>query len=142
MKPLHDVPKGMTSEEEYNNLIGRSERFLLSAERNLQDDYIDVGAFSVNQSLELYLKALLLKNAGDFPHTHDLKVLLHNLASVLTEVSKDKVERLISEKSLILSMIQDAYITSRYFFTSLTSEDLDKLISEVREIQEGLSDVC
>lgn len=142
MKPFHDVPKGMTSEEEYNNLMGRSERFLLSAERNLQDDYVDVGAFSVNQSLELYLKALLLKNAGDFPHTHDLKILLHNLASVLPEVSKDKVERLISEKSLILSMIQDTYITSRYFFTSLTSEDLDKLISEVREIREGLSDVC
>ena len=83
MKPFHDVPKGMTSEEEYNNLIGRSERFLLSAERNLQDDYIDVGAFSVNQSLELYLKALLLKKAGDFPHTHDLKILLHNLTIFL-----------------------------------------------------------
>ena len=132
----------MTSDEEYQNMMQKSERFLLNAERNLDDDFVDIGAFSANQALELFLMAQLLEKLGDFPHTHDLKLLMRNLAGALNGKKQKKVEDLLSEKSLILSTIQDAYIMSRYFFTSLTREDLETMIREVRDIEQGLSDVC
>ena len=61
-------------------MIEKSRRFLLNAERNIDEGFIDIGAFSVNLSLEIYLKTLLLKESGDYPHTHDIKILLRNLA--------------------------------------------------------------
>jgi HEPN domain. len=59
----------MTASDEFNSMIEKSRRFLLNAERNMDEGFIDIGAFSVNQSLEIYLKALLLKESGDYsPH--------------------------------------------------------------------------
>ena len=105
----------MTASDEFNSMIEKSRRFLLNAERNINEGFIDIGAFSVNLSLEIYLKALLLKESGDFPHTHDIKILLRNLADLSNVDVKKKIELLLKEKGLVLSLIQDAYFTSRYF---------------------------
>lgn len=125
----------MTANEEYNNMMEKSRRFLLNAERNLEDGFIDIGAFSANQSLELYLKALMLKELGDYPHTHDLKNLLRNLLEVSNQSVKKKIDQLLKEKSLILSLIQDAYLTARYFSISYSADDLKEMISSIKEIK-------
>ncbi len=129
----------MTSEEEYNNMLEGSRRFLISAERNLQEGFIDVGAFSANQSLELFLKAMLLKELGDFPHIHDLKVLLQNLAELASGAKKEKIMLLLKEKSIMLSTIQDSCIMSRYFNTTYSEEDLRSIIQFINQIKEDLS---
>jgi HEPN domain-containing protein len=126
----------MTADEEYKRMIERSRQFLLNAERNLDEGFIDIGAFSANQSLELYLKALMLKEMGDYPHIHDLKTLLRNLSTVSDQDVKEKIELCLKEKSLILSLIQDAYLTSRYFFTSYSADDLREMISTIKDIEE------
>lgn len=125
----------MTANEEFNNMMEKSRRFLLNAERNLEDGFIDIGAFSANQSLELYLKALMLKELGDYPHTHDLKNLLRNLLEVSNQSVKKKIDQLLKEKSLILSLIQDAYLTARYFSISYSADDLKEMISSIKEIK-------
>lgn len=117
-------------------MIERSRQFLLNAERNLDEGFIDIGAFSANQSLKLYLKALMLKEMGDYPHIHDLKTLLRNLSTVSDQNVKEKIELFLKEKSLILSLIQDAYLTSRYFFTSYSADDLREMISTIKDIEE------
>ena len=126
----------MTADEEYKRMIERSRQFLLNAERNLDEGFVDIGAFSANQSLKLYLKALMLKEMGDYPHIHDLKTLLRNLSTVSDQDVKKKIELCLKEKSLILSLIQDAYLTSRYFFTSYSADDLREMISTIKDIEE------
>jgi HEPN domain-containing protein len=126
----------MTADEEYKRMIERSRQFLLNAERNLDGGFIDIGAFSANQSLKLYLKALMFKEMGDYPHIHDLKTLLRNLSTVSDQDVKKKIELCLKEKSLILSLIQDAYLTSRYFFTSYSADDLREMISTIKDIEE------
>ena len=126
----------MTASDESNSMIEKSRRFLLNAERNMDEGFIDVGAFNANQSLELYLKALLLKESGDYPHTFDLKNLLRNLVDLSNVDVKKKIELFLNEKSLVLSLLQDAYLTSRYFSTSYSSDDLNEMISVVKHIKE------
>ena len=126
----------MTASDEFNSMIEKSRRFLLNAERNMDEGFIDIGAFSVNQSLEIYLKALLLKESGDCPHTHDIKILLRNLADLSNLDVKENIELFLKEKSLVLSLIQDAYLTLRYFSTSYSSDDLNEMISVIKHIKE------
>lgn len=128
--------------DDFTNLLERSKRFLLSAEKNLNDKYVDIGIFSVNQSIDLFLKALLLKNAGDYSHSHDLKMQMRELASVLPSEVKSKVDTILVKNSLTLSVIQDSYITARYFYTSLSSEDLMNIIEAVKTIQSELLEYC
>ena len=131
----------MTADREYQNMIDRSERFLKSAEWNLNEGFIDISAFSVNQSLELLIKALLLRKLGDFPHTHDIKTLLRTLVETVDSDNSKKISRFLAEKSLEINVIQDAYITSRYFFTSISMEDLKNLVNVVKEFREEFINV-
>ena len=126
----------MTASDEFDSMIEKSRRFLLNAERNMDEGFIDIGAFSANQSLEIYLKALLLNESGDYPHTRDVKILLRNLADLSNVDVKNKIELFLNEKSLVLSLLQDAYLTSRYFSTSYSSDDLNEMISVVKHIKE------
>lgn len=128
--------------DDFTNLLERSKRFLLSAERDLNDKYVDIGIFSVNQSIDLFLKALLLKNAGDYSHSHDLKMQMRELASVLPSEVRSKVDSILARNSLILSVIQDSYITARYFYTSLSNEDLISIVETVKTIQSELLECC
>ena len=126
----------MTATDEFNTMIEKSRRFLINAERNMEAGFTDIGAFSANQSLDLYLKVILLRECGDYPHTHDIKNLLRNLLDLSNENVRKKIELILKEKSLVLSLIQDAYLTSRYFSTSYSSDDLKEMISVIKYIKE------
>ena len=52
----------MSTEDEYLALIERSERFMKSAERDVEDGSLDIASFSVNRSPELFVKAVLFKS--------------------------------------------------------------------------------
>ena len=102
----------------------------------MEEGFTAIGAFSPNQSLELYLKAKLLRESGGYPHTDDIKNLLRNLLDLSNENVRKKIELILKEKSLVLSLIQDAYLTSRYFSTSYSSDDLKEMISVIKYIKE------
>ena len=125
----------MTATGEFNTIIEKSRRFFINAERNMEAGFTDICAFSANQSLDLYLKAILLRESGDYPHTHDIKNLLENLLSISNENVRKKIELILKEKSLVLSLIQDAYLTSRYFSTSYSPDDLKEIISVIKHIK-------
>ncbi len=126
----------MTATDEFNTMIEKSRRFLINAERNMEAGFTDIGAFSANQSLDLYLKVILLRECGDYPHTYDIKNLLRNLLALSDKYVRKKIELILKEKSLVLSLIQDAYLTSRYFSTSYSSDDLKEMISVIKYIKE------
>jgi HEPN domain-containing protein len=133
--------KNVNAKDEYENMIERSERFLLTAERSLEEGFLDISSFNANQSLDLFLKGLLLKSAGDFPHTHDIKEFLRTLAHVGGSEYSKKINKYLKEKTLDLKAIQDAYITARYFFVSTSENEVDQMIELIKKLREDLGDV-
>ncbi len=132
----------MSADDEYKNLMDRSSRFLSNAEWNLNEGYTDIGSFSANQSLELFIRALLTCKLGDYPHTHNLRLLLETLESVLDKENGKILRQIFEEKRLLLNLIQDAYVTSRYFFSTIDEESLREIIETVKEIRGALDDIC
>jgi HEPN domain-containing protein len=90
-----------------------------------------LAAFNLEQGLQLYLKAEILKNGARFPHTHDLIDLLE----FLYEIKKDEdIRRIISEYAVELGSLTDAYIMARYFTRKYTKEEVEKLLNAVENI--------
>jgi len=78
----------LSRKDEEKNLLRRAERFIETAEYQLSRGFYDLAVFSLEQALQLFLKAKLLANGVDYPRTHSVRALLEAL--------------------------EDAYITSRY----------------------------
>ncbi len=72
----------MTRREEYEYLIERSRRFYETAIMQMDKGFYDLAAFSLEQSLQLYLKASLLKLGMDYPRTHSVRRLLELIHEV------------------------------------------------------------
>ncbi len=132
----------MTADEEYNLFIEKSKRYFEDAIINYGKEYYDLSMFSLHQSLELFLKALLIKNAGDFPHGHSIKNLLETLSETENDECKTKIQNYMKKYGLELSILTDGYITSRYFESSYDDNNIQKLINVVKEIKEGVHNVC
>ncbi len=121
----------MVTKEVIENLKKRSKRFLDLAKYSIEKGDYDLAAFNLEQGLQLYLKAEILKNGARFPHTHDLIELLE----FLYEIKKDEIiRRIISEYAVELGSLTDAYIMARYFTRKYTKEEVEKLLNAVENI--------
>jgi len=122
---------------EYEGLIRRSDEFYLTAELQAERKMYDLAVFSLEQSLQLFLKATLLKLGVDFPRTHSVRRLL----DVLSQVGgKEEIRQLLSVYSVELGSLEDAYIVSRYVARQYTSEEFERLrvvVKRVREVVGG-----
>jgi HEPN domain-containing protein len=112
----------------------RATSFLELARYSLQRGLYDVAAFNAEQAAQLYLKATLLELVGDFPRTHSIIFLLNELK----RVSGKKVEDFVRENKRGLHVLEDAYLTSRYFYKLFDREDVEDLIS----LAEKVMDLC
>ena len=56
-----------------NTLIKRALEFLKEAERDLAEGLYNLAIFHTEQSLQLYLKAVLLKLTGYYPEVHGIR---------------------------------------------------------------------
>jgi HEPN domain-containing protein len=121
----------MVTKEVIEVLMKRSRRFLDLAKYNIEKGDYDLAAFNLEQGLQLYLKAEILKNGARFPHTYDLIDLLE----FLYEIKKDEIiRRIISEYAVELGCLTDAYIMARYFTRKYTKEEVEKLLNAVENI--------
>jgi HEPN domain-containing protein len=62
----------MSSFDDSIFLEKRDQGFLENVERNLEENNIDLTAFKVGRSVQLF-KFILFKKKGDYPKTHSLK---------------------------------------------------------------------
>ncbi len=69
--------------------------------------------------------------AGDFPKTHYLDKLINELAEVYESIDTLEFYR---ENSLQFRIIEDAYITSRYFPREFKKEEIQKIIEFTKNI--------
>ncbi len=122
----------MTRLEEYSFLVERSRRFMESASIQIDRGFYDLAAFSLEQSLQLYLKACLLKLGADYPRTHSVRKLLELIAEIS---GREEVRELLNKYSVELGSLEDAYISSRYVAREYTREEVERLKRVVEEVE-------
>lgn len=72
----------MSHFEEYKYLIERSKRFYETAIIQIEKEYYDLAAFSLEQGLQLFLKATLIKIELEYPRTQSIRRLLELIYEV------------------------------------------------------------
>ena len=101
-----------------NALLRRSKSFLKSAEYRIEWGDCDLALFDLEQSLQLYLKAILLELFGVRTRVHGvmehLGILRRELLKVGSNELINEISDFIRENRPIIDMIDEAYVASRY----------------------------
>ncbi|OYT50974.1 MAG: DNA-binding protein [Desulfurococcales archaeon ex4484_204] len=109
----------------------RSLGFLDGARAALERGSYDIACFLAEQSLQLYLKSILLEVVGDYPRTYSVRRLLGELRDVLgSKVLRD----FIKANRARLSNLEDAYLMARYFVKKYVKEDAEDMVKLVEEV--------
>jgi len=122
------MPDGSKAEVEL--MKKRAIAFLEVAKYSLKQGDYDIAAFNAEQAAQLYLKSTLLELIGDFPRTHSIILLLKELG----RVNENEVGKFIQENKRGLHNLEDAYLTSRYFYKIFDKEDGQYLVSLSGEV--------
>jgi len=121
--------------EEYEALLKRSDGFLETALMQARAGMYDLAVFSLEQSLQLFLKATLLRVGSDYPRTHSIRRLLE----LLTEATgRSELRELASRYSVELGALEDAYISSRYIPRIYTKDEFERLRAVVEEVRSNV----
>jgi HEPN domain-containing protein len=121
----------LTHIEEYKYLLERSRRFLETAELQLDRGFYDLAVFSLEQSLQLYLKAYLLKLGLESAKTRSIRRLLEIIYKI---TNSEEIRNTITNYAVELGSLEDAYITSRYVAREYCEEEARKLLQTVRGV--------
>lgn len=128
----------MSKYEELRILLERSRRFYESSIIQIEKGFYDLTAFSLEQSLQLFLKAYLLKLGVDYTRTHSSRKLLEMIYEITKfEVIKDLVQKF----SIELAFLEDIYITSRYISREFTLNEVSRLKKVIDEVIEVVREV-
>lgn len=128
----------VTRKEEEDRLLKRSRDFLETAEYQTSRGFYDIATFSLEQALQLFLKAKMLAEGVDYPRTHSVRTLLEILADLVPENKKSAIKSILENYLLELGMLEDAYITSRYVMREFTKQEAEKLTKTVKEIMKNV----
>ncbi|MBM4400601.1 MAG: HEPN domain-containing protein [Crenarchaeota archaeon] len=129
----------MTREEEEKRLLKRSRDFLETAEYQTSKGFYDLATFSLEQALQLFLKAKVLAEGVDYPRTHSVRTLLEILSDLVPENKNSTIKGILESYLLELGMLEDAYITSRYVMREFTKQEVEKLTKAVKEIMKNVT---
>jgi HEPN domain-containing protein len=123
----------LTHIEEYKYLLERSRRFLETAELQLDRGFYDLAVFSLEQSLQLYLKAYLLKLGLEFTKKWSIRRLLELIYKI---TNSEEIRGALANYAVELGSLEDAYITSRYVAREYCEEEARKLLQTVRGVMD------
>lgn len=117
--------------DDVDNLIRKSKKFLATARYHYNNEDYDLAAFSLEQSLQLFIKAKLLEYGINYPHTHSLFKLLSILADI---TDNDRIVELSKTYSLEIAHLEDAYILARYSSREYKKDEVSRLFNAVEEV--------
>jgi HEPN domain-containing protein len=123
----------LTHIEEYKYLLERSRRFLETVELQLDRGFYDLAVFSLEQSLQLYLKAYLLKLGLESAKTRSIRRLLELIYKI---TNSEEVRDVLANYAVELGSLEDAYITSRYVAREYSEKEARKLLQTVRGVMD------
>lgn len=124
----------MSHVEEYEILDKRAREFLAEAKEALEHGRYDLACFFAEQAAQLYLKAILLKLAGEYPRTYQIRTLLSRLAELLPDEKRRQIVEFMRSNRARLSELEDVYVMARYSTKSYTREDAEDLVRLVVDI--------
>jgi len=124
----------MQHSSEYEVMVNRSKGFLRLAESALSNGLYDLACFLAEQAVQLYIKAQLLRLAGDYPRTHHIRQLMARLLEILPSNRRNVLQEYLKENRARLSELEDAYTMSRYTTKPYTREDAKDSVEFAREI--------
>ncbi len=122
--------------EEIELFLKRARNFLDGAKERFQKEDWDLTCFMAEQSVQLFIKAIILEKGGEVPKTHSIRKLF----GLLYQLTKDKVFQ-YDRKTLIF--LESAYLNSRYFSFVYEKEDAKealKIAVEVKDLVENVRD--
>ncbi|MEM2815809.1 MAG: HEPN domain-containing protein [Candidatus Bathyarchaeia archaeon] len=128
----------MTCQEEYKCLIERSRRFRETACMQADRGFFDLAAFSLEQSIQLYIEACLLKLGLEYSRTHSIRRLMELLYEV---TGREEIKTLVSKFSVEVGALEDAYITSRYTARTYSPEEIMRLKKVVEELTHVIGEI-
>ena len=99
----------------------------------MEKGYYDLAAFSLEQSLKLFLKALLVRLGVGYPRTHSIRRLLRLIGEAEPRLS-DTVSEVLEKYSVELAALEDIYITSRYTPRVFEENEVKRLKSVIDEV--------
>jgi len=121
----------MSHMSEVKLLRRRAKAFLARASDSLNSGDYDLASFLSEQAVQLHLKSILLEHLGDYPRVHSISLLV----SVLKKISNcDALVKFLEEKRKDVSLMEDAYIASRYLVREYTREEAEALINLAKEV--------
>jgi len=129
----------VTRREEEKSLLKRSTDFLETAEYQIGRGFYDLATFSLEQALQLFLKAKVLAEGADYPRIHSVRTLLELLSDLVPKNKKSTIAGILENYLLELGMLEDAYITSRYVMREFTKQEAEKLTKAVKEIVKNVA---
>ncbi|MGB9895997.1 MAG: HEPN domain-containing protein, partial [Thermoproteota archaeon] len=101
-------------------LLRRGAKAFLGAFDSLNSGDYDLASFLSEQAIQLHLKSILLEKLGDYPRTHSISLLI----SILKKTSSyDALVKFLEERRKDVSLMEDAYIASRYLVREYTREE-------------------
>ena len=129
----------MTRKEEEKRLLKRSGDFLETAKYQVSEGFYDLAIFSLEQALELFLKGKVLAEGVDYPRTHSVRTLLEILSQLVPDRKKTAAKGILETYLMELSVLEDAYISSRYVMREFTKREAEKLMLAVKEIMKNVA---
>jgi HEPN domain-containing protein len=107
---------------------------LKTANYQKSQEFFDLATFSLEQAIQLHLKAKLLSWGVEYPRTHSLRKLLQMLSEIAPEGKKQEISAILKNRLLELGMLEDAYITARYVMRDFTKAEVERLTKAVTEM--------
>ncbi len=109
----------------------RALQFLEMSKTAAERGFYELALFHAEQALQLYVKYLIYRRLGDFPKTHFLRDLLDRAVELYGDVCN--LGEFIRRHSTVLTLVEHAYITSRYLPFRARREDYEAARDAVEE---------
>ncbi len=106
----------------------RAEKYYKYARRFFEEGDYDSAAFYIEQTIQFFLKYLLLKETGFFPRIHDLDILFRSAG----KIHKELLDFYEKHKD-VLWEIYYAYTNSRYGEKEYPKEIVEKFLKVLEE---------
>ena len=119
----------------FDFLRERAEQFFDDARHNLQQKNLEICAFDLEQSCQLFLKYTIGIKLGDFPHVHNLMQLMKAVSRTLND--EDFATFYINNKRVI-EILEKAYFDARYYDTQFEISEIESMINFTKELREKL----
>ncbi len=128
-----------SAEREVEYLLRRSREFLETAKFQVEGGMLALAALSLEQALQLFLKARLLERGVLYPRIHDVRRLIEMLVEV--DPNLKGLNELLKKYQVELSLLEDAYITSRYIPKDFSEDEVRRLFRVVEEVMRAVPPV-